>query len=123
MYRVDYGFEPQNLNMRYGENGCVCLSVGDQGIARATWQGLCEDRNESTCHLFIKGRSEYGNFVAGIERYYFPEEYQQVLFSIPRDATIKVRITEDGSAYVRDMYVAGEPILEYARRNSSASQR
>jgi uncharacterized membrane-anchored protein len=61
--------------------------------------------------------------VAGIERYYFPEEYQQVLFSIPRDATIKVRITEDGSAYVRDMYVAGEPILEYARRNSSASQR
>jgi hypothetical protein len=76
----------------------------------------CEERDESTCPLFIKGRFDWTGFIAGIERYYFPENYQRWLQLVPPEATIKVSVTKAGNAYVRGMYVAGEPILEYARR-------
>jgi uncharacterized membrane-anchored protein len=115
-YRVDYGFDFTSVNERDGRPQCLCLSIGPEGFAKATSVSRCEERNESTCPLFIKGTLDWRGFAAGIERYYFPENYQQWLQLVPPEATIKVSVTKDGNAYVRGMYVAGEPILEYARR-------
>jgi uncharacterized membrane-anchored protein len=113
---VDYGTESKIGTLPNSQPGCICLSVEPDGLAKGTWAGACEERNQSTCSLFIKGTLEYGSFLAGIERYYFPEVYQESLATVPSDATIKVKITSEGSAYVQAMLVAGEPIEEYARR-------
>ena len=111
-YRINYGM---TFTYPIIEPSCVCLSQGADGIAQATWQGECSQRDKATCPLFIRGTRDRNEFNAGIERYYIPEQYQHALSSIPQNTTIKVRVAKSGSAYVTDMYVDGAPILEWAK--------
>jgi uncharacterized membrane-anchored protein len=117
-YQVDYG---TRVKIQQGYDmipRCVCLEAKGEGRAEASWFGQCADRDPATCPLFIKGNISYGfgGFNAGIERYYIPEAYSEKLRVAPDGATIKVRVTSSGRGYVTDMFVNGEPILEYAKR-------
>ncbi len=116
-YQVNYGmtFSSQSHTSLIREPSCVCLSQGADGVAKATWNGECSQRDAATCPLFIRGMRTWNVFDAGIERYYIPEEYQEKLARIPENASIKVRVTKSGVAYVTDMYVDGKPILEWAK--------
>lgn len=117
-YRVDYGpkvpASPEAASV--GAPYCACLESKAEGPAVATWFGKCEERAPDTCDLFIVGRTSWRQFSAGIERFYIPEVYGDKLQRVPSGATIKVRVTRSGKARVTDMYVNGEPILEYAKR-------
>lgn len=116
-YQVLYGLESEiRRSTDSGRAACLCLSTPSDGVAQGTWIGACEERDTSKCPLFIKGTLEYGAFRAGIERYYFSEDYKSSLATVPAESTITVRVTADGTGYVQGMYVAGEPIEEYARR-------
>jgi uncharacterized membrane-anchored protein len=118
-YRVDYGFDSRLIQPGSGyrdEAYCACLSPDSSGISKASWHGWCAERDSQSCPLFIKGTASWNGLKAGIERYYIPESYQHSLARIPPDATIKVRVTANGTAYVTDMYVNGIPILEWAKQ-------
>ena len=112
-YRVDYGVGiPLFLN---GDSICVCLPQTSEGPVKASWIGECKRRDPATCPLFIKGVALFHGIDAGIERYFIPEEHSDVLSRIPQDATIKVRVTKDGTPSVTGMFVGGVPILEWAK--------
>ncbi len=112
-YQVDYG--SGDLSFSYGEAICVCLPQTSEATVQASWIGECNRRDHATCPLFIKGVASYRGIKAGIERYFIPEEYSDVLSRIPQDATIKVRVTTDGTSLVTGMFVGGVPILEWAK--------
>lgn len=99
------------------ESVCMCLqSTSGLPIAQATpvW---CSKRDPAACPLFLQGSSHYyGQFQAGIERYYIPEPPEpNPLQTIPEGTTITVRVAKNGAGYVTGMFVKGQPILEYAR--------
>lgn len=118
-YEVYYG-ERALLELDFppspNESACMCLqSTSGLPIAQATpvW---CSKRDPAACPLFLQGSSLYGQFQAGIERYYIPEPPEpNPLQTIPEGTTITVRVAKNGSGYVTGMFVKGQPILEYAR--------
>lgn len=115
-YSVNYG---KSICEKIGDAGafCVCLGQSAPGEPNPVqWSGRCEERNESSCPLFIKGTCRWGRLEANIERYYFPEEFGKELLVIPPNATIRAKVSSDGSAQVTAMHVSGVEILEYARR-------
>jgi hypothetical protein len=117
-YQVDYGPRVSIQKAYDLVPRCLCLEPRAGGVSEATWFGTCEKRDPSTCPLFIKGASSYGfgGFRAEIERFYIPEVYREKLRTIPEGATIKVRVTPSGKGYVTHMFVNGEPILEYVKK-------
>lgn len=116
-YNVRYGItapEPKTVSDWRKRVACMCLS--DSTPSKGTWLGRCADRDKQQCPLYIVGWQFGDQFMGGIERYYIPEEYQKALATIPNNSTITVRVTPSGGATVVGMHVAGEPILEYAKR-------
>jgi len=113
-YRIDYGITPDHIT-HAGGPVCVCLSEGENGVAKGFWMGPCSERDSDNCPVFIRGKFTFGVISAGIERYYIPEGYQRSLATLPQNATVKARVAGDGTAYVTDMYVDGIPVLEWAR--------
>lgn len=99
------------------ESACMCLqSTSGLPIAQAT-RVPCSKRDPAACPLFLQGSSHYyGQFQAGIERYYIPEPPEpNLLQTIPEGTTITVRVAKNGAGYVTGMFVKGQPVLEYAR--------
>jgi uncharacterized membrane-anchored protein len=120
-YRVDYGLGSEQNRLTGGyrnEDFCACLTPDSSGISKASWAGRCAERDSLSCPIFVKGKSSWNGLNAGIERYYIPEGYQHSLARIPPNASIKVRVTASGTAYVTGMYVGDLPILEWAKQQS-----
>ncbi len=63
----------------------------------------------SDCDLYIKGSCKYGQFIAGIERFYVPEDKASALEVLVRDkkASISVNVTSDGKAFIKDLLIDG----------------
>jgi len=116
-YRVLYDFRipDRAVGMRPREE-CLCVTAGEDGYGRGTWIGDCAARDVSACPRFIRGRVDYQGFSAGIERFYFPEEYRGQLLTVPPGATALIRVARNGVAFVRDLKVGEESIVDYARR-------
>lgn len=57
--------------------------------------------------LFIQGKCENGRFVAGIERFYIPQEHAKVLDKVVRNSQGKVVVSvfHDGRALVQDLLI------------------
>lgn len=121
-YRVVYDLEAADrLERTPAREACVCVESGQDGLGRGTWFGACSARDPATCPRYIRGRVDYRGFLAGIERFYFPEEYRAYLETLPSGATAHVRIARNGSAFVRDLRVGDISILDYARRQAEAA--
>jgi hypothetical protein len=115
-YRVQYGVEAVH-NAPFQEDVCACFNEPLSVPASAWWMGPCSERPESTCPIFLKGYSAYGNrFIAGIERFYIPERYAAKLRTVPGLATIRVAVPANGRGIVRQMQVDGEDLLDWVRR-------
>ncbi len=101
IYRVDYGVEA-GCNAYQGQ-ASVCLRP-TRGIYPAG--ELPQD-----CTLFIHGQCDSSVFSAGIERFYIPEEYAQVLEAKVRDQQGEVVLAVDsqGNAAIRDLLIDGKP--------------
>jgi uncharacterized membrane-anchored protein len=64
------------------------------------------------CTLFIKGRcDDSAAFMAGIERFYIPEEFAQVLEQKVRDkhGAVVLSVDRQGNAAIRDLLLDGKP--------------
>lgn len=120
-YRVSYDLETLCAKASK-EPTCVCLEYSsDAQRHQATWAGSCEELSSKSCGpLFLRGVCDESRFVAGIERYYIPEAYSEVLATVPGDASIRVKLDGDGSSQVTAMYVGAERVEDYAQRLLSA---
>lgn len=119
-YRVVYGPEGdcKNYNPK-GPGFCQCLQVAkENNIATSHWLGSCTER-PADCNLWIEGACQWNQFDAGIERYYFPEKYKDVLHTIPPNSTIQIALRNNGSAIVTDFLVDGVALIEYAKKKKS----
>lgn len=106
-YQVDYG-QPVACPERTPE-WCLCLRPS-QPFARVNWQGQCSD---AACNTPLKGSCTTGSFVAGIERYYFPERYTRELAIVPPASSIIVSVSGSGKGVVKSFIVDGEPLQDW----------
>lgn len=131
-YRVDYGeIAPCGAGIAEA-NRCVCLGsrpedVSARGInhaprVHAIWSGQCSER-PSYCSLFLSGSCNRERFTAGIERYYVPEEYAQLLAVAPPESAIEVNINSNGEAVVVNYSVDEVSLLEYALQRQRTAQQ
>lgn len=114
-YRVVYG-DRISCGYDYNPNNfCVCLTKGADDIYSAEKLSDCSDAATDSCPLFIKGQCQYGTFTAGIERYYFPEEYSEKLRTVPPGSILEISLDASGQGVVNEIYVNGQKILDYAK--------
>jgi uncharacterized membrane-anchored protein len=66
------------------------------------------------CDLHLVGYCQKGQFIAGIERFYIPEQYAQQLDKKVRDAqgSLQVSVTKNGMAVIETLLIDGQPWLE-----------
>ncbi|MBF0143154.1 MAG: GDYXXLXY domain-containing protein [Magnetococcales bacterium] len=76
------------------------------------------------CRLAIRGSCQGGRFIAGIERFYIPEEYARSLDRVVRDkqGEILVRIGGRGGAQVVALLIDGKPWDQAARSEFSSPE-
>lgn len=101
IYRVDYGVE------------AVCdKQQGQASVCLRPQRGLYPtDELPPDCTLFIHGRCDNGVFSAGLERFYIPEAYAQVLEAKVRDqqGELVLAVDTQGNAAIRDLLIGGKP--------------
>lgn len=98
-YRIEYGVANICFRTPDYRPSYVCLDNKTFSLA--------EPRG---CKLFIRGRCENGQFYAGIETYYIPENKaieldEQVRF---KRASIVISVATNGSAQVKDLLIDGK---------------
>lgn len=99
IYQVDYGIAD------------VCR--GRQRNPPEKW--LCLDSKSVSnyhpvgCEVVIKGRCDGSRFRAGIERFYIPENESRQLERLvqSRQASIRVSVSADGTARIKDLLIDG----------------
>ncbi len=113
-YQVDYGLRDLCSNSA-GTEQCLCLyEPGSDGIAQALESRPCQTAGGNGCALFVRGHcTAFGRFEAGIERYYFSEEYSQYLMRAPENSQISVSVDRSGRAVVVDFRPDGKSIPQY----------
>jgi len=78
-YEVVYGPRGKCKDFKSQTKYCQCLEITDSdNMAKSYWLGSCYERPKN-CYLYLKGQCQHGRFTAGIERYYFPEEFKKLL--------------------------------------------
>ena len=125
-YRVDYGLDKicSDHIGSVSDDMCLCLQpAGADGFSRASELRPCQIAGGQGCDSFIRGQcTTFGRFEAGIERYYFSEEYSQYLMSVPPESSIEVSISPDGNASVVDFLANGKSITEYAAEMAASRE-
>ncbi|MDR1123563.1 MAG: GDYXXLXY domain-containing protein [Elusimicrobiota bacterium] len=122
------GYDPRDLL-----SGHYLTYTVDFGVLESRTENrrayLCLDdktvypQKPSSCALGLAGEYYKWNKAfnhRGIDRFYIPEEYAQrldkALRSGKHDAKIKVLITKNGAAYVKEMYFDGIAVREFAEK-------
>jgi len=100
-YRIEYGISE------------ICSNQYESRIAY-----VCLEPNKSvnfsvplSCTKMIEGECNYGQFKAGIEKYFAPEDKAKYLESQIRSksASIVLSVTRNGRAQVKDLLLDGQP--------------
>lgn len=104
IYTVDYGIpevcaNPHALPTSPEAVSYICFDT-------SSFQTGPKNHN---CKVFIRGECKYGRFVAGLERFYVPQEKALPLEKLiqSKKASIEVAIGSDGSAQVTDLLIEG----------------
>lgn len=111
-FAVDYG-----LSVRCAgkvTDYCVCVDGLKDGHNYATGHGGCNSM--VGCRIKIRGTCDSSGFKAGLERFYFPEDGQNLLKTVPRDSTVVVSVTAGGTATILDLRVAGVPLTTWLQQ-------
>lgn len=105
IYRVQYGVEGICANSNQGEQEAfVCLETNTFSFEKP-----------SECRELIQGACISGEFQAGIERFYVPEEKARQLESkiMEKSASISISILPSGKAQVKDLFFDGKSWRDY----------
>lgn len=101
------------------ERTCACFasSADNPKVLEGVEVKNCIQAAEE-CPVYIEGSCSRGRFLAGLERYYIPEELAPALSVIPDKATALVALNGNGKAAIKGLMVGQETIEEYARKKS-----
>jgi uncharacterized membrane-anchored protein len=113
-YQIDYGESP--VTCQSADDWCLCLKVDQQGLARMEHQGRCSIL--PGCELRLRGQCQNERFTAGIERYYFSEEFRKELAVVPEQSSIEVSLDDQGNAIVKEFFVAEQKLIDWLKQNS-----
>jgi uncharacterized membrane-anchored protein len=102
-------------NRQKDQDVCICLDTNptESSYSIGTWSGTCSDR-PSACTVYLRGRCEGPRFSADVERYYIPESLAPVLSRVPENASVVLKLDDDGLAHVKRVLVNQQSIEEYA---------
>ncbi len=114
-YDVIYdNFDGETCLYKYNDREKLCLDTGklvEKGVP---------------CKLELAGTCRYNRFDANINRFYIPQEHAEQLDKLLRNnivpASIKVLITNSGTAYVKELYFDGMPWQEYIKNADTIQQ-
>lgn len=121
-YSIDYGSDNVPCTSGGVRETCTCIGltqVEQPGVSQ--WSGACGEL-PSTCQTWLRGTCRYGNFEAGIERYYISEVMAKDLQNIerfgeiPENSTIRVQVSRNGSGIVTGFFVKGVPLQEFIKQ-------
>ena len=86
----------------------VCVSRNPDGTLHSRTASGSGDREG--CDALILGECRGGQFLAGVERFYIPEEHSKQLDRMVRDrrASLSLSVDRNGRAVVRDLLLDGK---------------
>lgn len=69
------------------------------------------------CVVVLRGKCEWGRFLAGVERFYVPEEHARALEDAVRSSrgAVVLSVDREGRAAVKDLLIEGRPWREAIR--------
>ncbi|MDZ4084370.1 MAG: GDYXXLXY domain-containing protein [Bdellovibrionales bacterium] len=109
IYAIDYGVEG------------VCSYNSSSHLSGDPESHICFDTNmhvggpvPASCRVAIRGKCQGGRFLAGLERFYVPQEKALALERLiqSKKASIVVAIGEGGTSQVTDLLIDGIPWQE-----------
>lgn len=105
MYRVVYGSDIKCPNEKI--KSYVCMDP-------KTYFSFSKP-SFGNCSLFIKGDCDHGNFKAGIERFYIPEQFSRELTEkiVKHKGKILISVSRRGDAQVKDLLIENCPWKNY----------
>jgi uncharacterized membrane-anchored protein len=108
-YQVDFGLPASALCSDAGTTwtgpAYVCLEPAP---------AAAHDRPPPGCTAYLRGRCAHGRFLAGIERFYIPEDRAQALDRLIRAGrgAIVIALQPDGDVAIQDLLIDGHPWRE-----------
>lgn len=75
----------------------------------------------STCSLIIKGRCQSGRFIAGVERFYIPEEHAIHLekLVLNKRGSVVLSVSRSGKAQVKELLIEGQSWHQFLKSQTS----
>ena len=117
IYRIEYGI-PNLCKAKYLENKTVhaCLDSKTFSIGAL---------KPSQCRRAIRGRCESKRFIAGIERFYVPEDRARALEKavMKRKGSVVLALDGKGSAIVADLLIEGRSWKEWVATTDEHDKR
>ncbi len=115
IYQIDYGNDGCNSSKK-NDVAYMCLQKDKDKYDSEVVYGRWELHD---CLAYIAGRCKYGQFKAGIERFYIPQEHAYKLDRVVRKKKGKIvlSITKSGKAVVKDLLIDDLPWREYLENN------
>jgi uncharacterized membrane-anchored protein len=117
-YRLDIKTEKGCSKYEYADGTVyLCLEKPDDGSVRGYPVENITEPASDECAIVIKGKCRYNRFIAGVERFYIPEEHAEYLDAIIRKGkcSLKIKIDSKGNASIKDMLIDGKSWKEYLK--------
>ncbi|MBP9707887.1 MAG: GDYXXLXY domain-containing protein [Oligoflexales bacterium] len=109
-YSVNYGQE-----VKCKDDGPMHVCLKSDGEFHSVYQQDTR-RERLSCQIVLSGQCDGNRFLAGIERFYFPEIYRKELREVPRNASIDVKISASGKGVATQLKVEGFDVFEWLDR-------
>ena len=118
------GFDPRDLlaghyltyQVDYGLGSFCSLEENTQRQKHTICLEPLQSIADGSCSLPLEGFCNQGNFSAGIERFYIPDQYAGKLDRAIRDQKGEIVImVKNGKAVVKDLIIEDKPWLEFIK--------
>ncbi len=114
IYRLNYNIENHEYN-EYEDKETIYLCVKQlekNSVKSKVVHSLADNQD---CDTIIKGYFKRKKFIAGIERFYIPEEHSKILDTIIRKGQGKlvIKVDNKGNAAIKDLLINDRPWKDY----------
>lgn len=120
--KIETGNACQNDD-RERDSLALCLSLNDKGVVAGSYPVFYDsiDEAENKCDAILQGKCERGHFIAGVERFYIPENESVFLDSAVRsgEGAVIVSVDRNGKAVVKDLLINGKPWRDAVKKNTN----
>jgi uncharacterized membrane-anchored protein len=113
IFRLDLGNDI--CDQQRDEDAVLVCGMAEDGVmtsaARSRSELSSTPGRADDCTFVLRGRCEYGRFLAGVERFYVPEEHARALERAigSKQGAVVVSIDRSGRAVVKDLLIDGKP--------------